>query len=1200
MKKRILSLLVAFAMVLSLFTVLTLPAAANTLSVQLMVRHGDELPGRMDGETWQNHPNSWWSASPIVGAAVSITKEGTFSVTLTEAQINAVLNAGATGFDSVSGIDQLTSLAIITEGANFADGVANPFAGLTQAPADWADVQMEITSVTINGAATPNFAPTGEAAFAWPIYFDATGDDAHRNGFVDVGLWNAWHAPGRVLTGGAPNASFGSAEAPATSFRFSTAATPVRTTSITVNFRTFVEAGGCEICDPEPCTCDSVTPPVTTGGSEPGPSEPGGMSATWKVSPAAERDATVTQVGGSNHIMKLELSTEQRAAIAAADGGDDTSMLTISFTTTSSSSQRRIVAWSSLSGASVEDIAFLTGANLEAAAVAISVNPDITHGAHMAASVITVNIPKALIFDGTNAATAIYFAITINAGAIGTNADGTNRYVEASNHRGGGTNNEFNAINTAGLVVGTLGTARAIYDMASDPNLQHLAGEGGSPSWLLESQYLLRRSGAAATNFAVVTTGTRSITVTGRAGGSSNGVQFRLDTIGAKPGHSYRFEAAGTMSIAATARLRLETPSSNPGLATAATSGANNAFSISATMTTEQITAAVAAGTGGMRFISIGCTTAEGGTFPDMVLTNIRVVALCPDECTGCSFLPVTITPPVDETGAATTTQGGGDQPTPPITDGPEPTPGPTGGPEPTDAPPTSPPATPPPNNQGDQVELIAVGAGNWALQRGTAVTINGNRQYTASLTLNPGQETIMQFALVSAGGIFGEANLFANATQAPANWWNTTDDTLIPQITINAISFNNGAVTRTARPLTATENSNLVEQYWAPANGYVNYALWCAWTPANRRIQNVTETAAGDGGDPGFSVPGAANITQISVVFTITNFPGGDGGGTTAPPIGPTQPPPTGVATPPVGTGGNDPVGRPCAKNGTGVRVQLMAREAVDWITNDDGIGPWRGESFLVCGDGTYTTTIDTPGGFDRIIHFGLYSTNTIFDPLARMKENAFPPNLSALTAPQRAQWSDAMVTFNSVVINENVNIGLTNTWPDANEFGNESLISSGFGPTEGFVSIALWNGWHSPHWRLTDGVEQADTVDPGNSDLGEPAKSFRMTGGGAINSITVTFTVNGTGIAGTCCAETPGGKLGDVNGDNALTILDALEILMYLAGMPSELDKPANYPQGLITAGSKTANKVGISDALEILIYLAGMPTPLRQVWT
>jgi hypothetical protein len=83
-------------------------------------------------------------------------------------------------------------------------------------------------------------------------------------------------------------------------------------------------------------------------------------------------------------------------------------------------------------------------------------------------------------------------------------------------------------------------------------------------------------------------------------------------------------------------------------------------------------------------------------------------------------------------------------------------------------------------------------------------------------------------------------------------------------------------------------------------------------------------------------------------------------------------------------------------------------------------------------------------------------------------------------------------------------------------------------------------------------------------------------------------------------CYPVIPAVKIGDTNGDGALSIIDALEILMYLAGMPSELDKPSNYPAGLIIARPPApADKITISDALEILMYLAGMPTALDVHW-
>jgi hypothetical protein len=74
---------------------------------------------------------------------------------------------------------------------------------------------------------------------------------------------------------------------------------------------------------------------------------------------------------------------------------------------------------------------------------------------------------------------------------------------------------------------------------------------------------------------------------------------------------------------------------------------------------------------------------------------------------------------------------------------------------------------------------------------------------------------------------------------------------------------------------------------------------------------------------------------------------------------------------------------------------------------------------------------------------------------------------------------------------------------------------------------------------------------------------------------------------------------KLGDVDGNNMLTIGDALEILMYLAGLPStmihEVNNPRAWNAALITGGDKPS----ISDALEILMYLAGMDGILKPIW-
>jgi hypothetical protein len=61
-----------------------------------------------------------------------------------------------------------------------------------------------------------------------------------------------------------------------------------------------------------------------------------------------------------------------------------------------------------------------------------------------------------------------------------------------------------------------------------------------------------------------------------------------------------------------------------------------------------------------------------------------------------------------------------------------------------------------------------------------------------------------------------------------------------------------------------------------------------------------------------------------------------------------------------------------------------------------------------------------------------------------------------------------------------------------------------------------------------------------------------------------------------------------GDVDGNGVVTITDALEILMYLAGMDSALDQPDNFNAARVITGGE---KPTINDALEILMYLAGM---------
>ena len=179
---------------------------------------------------------------------------------------------------------------------------------------------------------------------------------------------------------------------------------------------------------------------------------------------------------------------------------------------------------------------------------------------------------------------------------------------------------------------------------------------------------------------------------------------------------------------------------------------------------------------------------------------------------------------------------------------------------------------------------------------------------------------------------------------------------------------------------------------------------------------------------------------------------------------------------------------------DGRGALVELLAREAVDWSTAVDGNGPWRSQRVLINGDGEYTVTLATPGGFTSIAQFGLYSQGAELEPN--------PLHWMSMIKPFH-DWADATVTFTGITVNGNA-IGLETAELDT-DFDEIYLIErEEISPNKGFVFISLWNGWSQPHRRLT-GVTVVETD-------GESV-SFSLPDSGEINSITVTFEVKGTG---------------------------------------------------------------------------------------
>jgi hypothetical protein len=194
---------------------------------------------------------------------------------------------------------------------------------------------------------------------------------------------------------------------------------------------------------------------------------------------------------------------------------------------------------------------------------------------------------------------------------------------------------------------------------------------------------------------------------------------------------------------------------------------------------------------------------------------------------------------------------------------------------------------------------------------------------------------------------------------------------------------------------------------------------------------------------------------------------------------------------------------------NGQGAQVQLMARESVTWVTQEDMQGPWKSPVITITGDGEYTITLETPGGFDRLSSFGLYSAGHSFDNFLTPMQNAVSP---------AHQWNNATMTFTKAVANGTVDIspdfldmhsqpanGLRNTLPlirtTANT-PNESL--------RGFVFADLWNAWDEESQRLGNVTAVMDSSFTSNF------LHFRLnaTPPPVINSLEVTFTVSGTGV--------------------------------------------------------------------------------------
>jgi hypothetical protein len=506
------------------------------------------------------------------------------------------------------------------------------------------------------------------------------------------------------------------------------------------------------------------------------------------------------------------------------------------------------------------------------------------------------------------------------------------------------------------------------------------------------------------------------------------------------------------------------------------------------------------------------------------------------------------------------------------------------------------------PHEQGQAtVELMAREAVDWSnVWRSNPLVITDDGVYTMTLDITGGYDRLVGLAIMSQNATFDEAlGFIGRANPAPPEWFNSA------RMAVDEVKIN-GTVVST------TYDDYLIARGHPPTDGYVDVQLWNGFhIPAQRLVGVPTAASSAIEPAPSFMAPGGGAITRIEITFEIYGISGDSSRAVDCVPYceGAVCGNAVACACPGRDCGFNPcrcGLRGPAAPQGCAGRypVQLMAREAVDWVTANDN--HWRSDTiWLEAGAASrqYTVTMNTPGGYSSFVGLALMTVGANFD---------YPLNFVGLD-PVPADWFEAQLIFDEIRINNTV-VG-DNRIAMLGEAGNTfnvELVSRGDPPTEGFVDIQLWNGWHDPN-QLLNGITRVPT--DGNS------VSFGLASGEVIESISVTFTV----IQLPFCATTPcscdtreycrvcgelapgcrgGGQdevilteffKGDVDGDGVITIGDALEILKYLAGLESTITGPDAALAQNAAMISPEAVEVTISDALEVLKYLAELPSEL-----
>jgi endoglucanase len=465
----------------------------------------------------------------------------------------------------------------------------------------------------------------------------------------------------------------------------------------------------------------------------------------------------------------------------------------------------------------------------------------------------------------------------------------------------------------------------------------------------------------------------------------------------------------------------------------------------------------------------------------------------------------------------------------------------------------TCPPETGIPSDT-PRIQLVGMGTGNWARARSAAIPA-ADGTHSLTLTFAGGQPNIMQLAIMTEGASTGAAmeypNCFLGLTQAPASWWNVPEGVNVPQLVFNSVSINGGAAL-TTRPRNAGEQANLVQMYHTPHNGFINAPLWNAWAVADNIINDVEnfQHTEEDGTPNGIGFSAGAPVTTITVNFTIS-----------------------GIAT----AGQILCIGRPgCPVEGCtneacqpipigdlgGNNVQLVLRDPVE----DPATGAWReirGPAVALSNDDdTYTVRIEIPNGSTEILQLGILTEGGGFD--YNRPAGIFP---FGGIQPAPPSWREggpedgpAEIRIDSILINGSIEAA-----PTRNSHRIHTIPAVGWEPTEGFVNVALFNAWwHSDNNGINSGVfpntggtpviahhfvEEDGTEHFGaNNNATDPVTAISLPGGTTMTVIEVTFTTQ----------NMPGGEV-EVNKGALVTAIGNARNLM---------DANPNAPEAARTA--------------------------------